>query len=120
MNWDSAIIHLQYPFVFNNYVKPIRLAPKNHYPSPLARCITSGWGNDNRLGVLPVLQTTPNGLQVVNTTIVPRAVCNIPYLIGSRSLITRNMICSTNGLIQGTCNVSLYALKCIQGELQSK
>lgn len=92
---------MEEPLVFNERVQPIRLAPADHHPS--GKCTSSGWGNSNPLGTRPVI--IPNTLRKYNTYVVPRLACRIPYLL-ARSWLTKNMICTTNGLMKGVCNVN--------------
>lgn len=104
INYDSAIITLAQNLTFNQRVKPIRLPPKGHEPT--GKCVTSGWGNANRLGIRPVY--IPKQLQKVNMTIVSRGWCRIPYLLFTRSWVSSNMLCGGAGILRGSCNVRTY------------
>lgn len=101
INFDTSVIELESPLEFNEREKAIRLPPKGHDPS--GKCVSSGWGNANKLGFRPVV--IPNQLQKVNMTVVSRGLCRIPYLFFARAWLTGNMVCGGASPFKGSCNV---------------
>ncbi|XP_029351534.1 trypsin-1-like [Echeneis naucrates] len=74
---DVALLKLQVPLVFNQFVRPI-----NIWMSPLPlfkKCTITGWGSTRENG------PRVHRLQEVNVTILPSEVCNRFYLGRIRS-----------------------------------
>ncbi|KAM7378638.1 hypothetical protein PAMA_013514 [Pampus argenteus] len=79
---DMALLKLQQPLVFNQFVRPIDV-----WMSPLPlfrRCTITGWGSTRENG------PRVNRLQEVNVTVLPRDVCN-QYYVGR---IRPSMFCA--------------------------
>ncbi|XP_073337015.1 ovochymase-1 [Pagrus major] len=69
---DMALLKLQQPLVFNQFVRPIDIWMKPL--SPLRKCTITGWGSTRENG------PRVHRLQEVNVTILPPDVCNQYYL----------------------------------------
>jgi len=82
---------------FNEYVKPIRLAPLNHEAS--GKAISTGWGNANPTGSTPPI--TPDALQEVELYIIPQYDCRELY--NETSVVDETMICAGDGPLKGAC-----------------
>ncbi|CAG7785693.1 unnamed protein product [Allacma fusca] len=96
---DVSVITLSQPLVFNDRVKPLRLAPTSANPEGQL-CVNSGWGNANPSGGNPSID--PDVLQAVNLTIISEADCKRRF---SGSNVDETMICAhdlAGG--KGACN----------------
>ncbi|XP_074553925.1 ovochymase-1 isoform X2 [Halichoeres trimaculatus] len=69
---DLALLKLQQPLVFNEFVRPIDIW--NIPLPPHRKCTITGWGSTRENG------PRVNRLQEVNVTILPQEVCNKYYL----------------------------------------
>ncbi|XP_036977682.1 ovochymase-1 [Acanthopagrus latus] len=69
---DVALLKLQQPLVFNQFIRPIDIWMNPLFP--FRKCTITGWGSTRENG------PRVNRLQEVNVTILPHDVCNQYYL----------------------------------------
>nr|DBA18873.1 TPA: hypothetical protein GDO54_014768 [Pyxicephalus adspersus] len=93
---DIALIKLQYPIQFTDYIMPICIPDENvQFPSGMS-CFVTGWGSINQGVSLPAPQT----LQKVQLPIIDQTECdtmyhiNNPTLSANTTLIQWDMICA--------------------------
>nr|XP_029729284.1 trypsin-1-like [Aedes albopictus] len=95
--YDVAIVRLQSPFGFNEFIQPIVLPILNTVPAGIVRF--AGWGSTS-LGLLP---STPSSLQQVRVAIFPNQECQL--MMGGFLPITSANVClgpMTGGI--GACS----------------
>jgi len=85
---DVGVITVSEPFVFNEFVQPLKIAAEGIEPS--GECVNSGWGNSNPTGGTPAV--VPDALQKVTLEIFQRANCSEAY--GGTNSIDETMVCA--------------------------
>ena len=69
--WISAILKLDIPLVFTNYVQPLCLPRPDNIFAPNEECYVAGWGHTEWNGIQPDI------LREIKVRIVSREVCNL-------------------------------------------
>ncbi|TNN27229.1 Testisin [Liparis tanakae] len=99
-NNDIALMKLQSPVVFTDYIRPVCLASKTSQFHNATLCWATGWG---RLGRD---EPSPSTLQEVQIPIIGEKQCICNYSPLSEANITENMMCAGQEN-KGSCQVKI-------------
>ena len=89
-NNDIAIIELETPVEFNDFIKPLCLPAADSYldpETPGTVCVAAGWGADSFKK-----SSYPNKLHEVDINLIERKTCN--QIPGYENMVTNKMFCA--------------------------
>ncbi|KAM6897139.1 chymotrypsin-like protease CTRL-1 [Xenentodon cancila] len=110
-NNDIALMKLDAPVTYNNYIRPICLASSSSQFHNGTSCWATGWGDIRKGESLPINYP----LQEVKIPIIGKKQCTCNYIPAKEATITSNMVCAgqeNKGICQGD---SGGPLQCKQG-----
>ncbi|XP_064603603.1 atrial natriuretic peptide-converting enzyme-like [Liolophura sinensis] len=99
---DIALIHLNEPVQFNDFVRPICLAPKGYIPPLGTRCVAAGWGKHNFKAQVYSRAINQVELEIVNWEYCREALKHADPKPPHN--LTRNMMCAGGGLDHDSCS----------------
>ncbi|KAJ8942822.1 hypothetical protein NQ318_022836 [Aromia moschata] len=91
---DVALLRFPEPIMFNDYIRPVSLAPANSGSFAGSNAVLTGWGR-----VSDTINTISPTLQEVNLSVITNAVCSQSY-----SIIRDSTICTSGVGYVGSCN----------------
>ncbi|XP_075948894.1 chymotrypsin-like protease CTRL-1 [Anarhichas minor] len=121
LNNDIALMKLQRPVIFTDYIRPVCLASSSSQFHTSTPCWATGWGRLGRDELLPAFQS----LQEVQIPIIGEKQCSCNYRPVADAKITDEMICAgeeNKGACQGDSGGPLQckqASQWIQGGITS-
>lgn len=95
------MLELESPLLFDEFVKPIPLIPKDVILTQLECCFTMGWGSSFPIPFM--YYSKPRTLQKLKTQIIPNFFCKLAYPFLRDKLSTNVTVCASSGLFQGAC-----------------